>query len=266
MQTITRATAGAAARACAGGDRPAEHSVPARALLLTRASGRTTIARGLYERQRCRWLRVRGRDGRVRRSGGLQRDHGCIRRCIRDSGASALRGVGAPGARRAWTADQVDRRRSDVRICRPGNRPSGARTSASGLPSRTADSADEDRPSPRPRPPQSERPLRLDGQHCSAHRRVRVSRADVGHPANCRHCRCIRNCCEGHGEGGATIDCGPRAASFDRVCADLRSRLDRSCVQDARASGGIPQNRADGPMVLFRALRRSIPTFTGDLR
>ncbi len=131
-----------------------------------------------HERQHGRRFRVRGRDRRVRRSGGLQRDHGRLWRCVGHRDPRALRGVGAPGPRRARAADQVDRRRGDVRIPRPGNRASGARTPASGVPIRATDSADQDRAQPRPGTPQGERSLwsrRSTSRHASPRWRLRGS-------------------------------------------------------------------------------------------
>ena len=96
----------APARKC--DDKRAEQAVAAENRRLTRTTDPTTISYG-YGRQRCRRLRVWRRDRRVRRFGGLQRDNRCLWRCIGNSGAWALRGVGARGARRARAADQVDR-------------------------------------------------------------------------------------------------------------------------------------------------------------
>ncbi len=96
----------APARKC--DDKRAEQAVAAENRRLTRTTDPTTISYG-YGRQRCRRLRVWRRDRRVRRFGGLQRDNRCLWRCVGNSGAWALRGVGARGARRARAADQVDR-------------------------------------------------------------------------------------------------------------------------------------------------------------
>ena len=179
--------------------------------------------------------RAEARDRRVRRSGGLQRDHGRLWRCVGHRDTRALRGVGARGRRRVRAADQVDRRRGDVRIPRPGHRASGARTPASGVPIRATDSADEDRAQPRPGAPPGERSLWHDGQRRGTHRGVGVSGAVAGDPGRRRHCGRIRNRRAGHREGRAAIDRRTRSALCHRTGAGIRSRVDRSGVQDARS-------------------------------
>ena len=213
---------------------------------LTLTPGPTTIGHEC-KRQPCRRLRVRGRDRRVRRPRGLQRDNGRLRRCVGHRGARALRGAGARGPGRARAADQVDRRRGDVRVPRSGDRPADAGTPASGVPRRAVDSADPDRAQPRPGAAPGERPLRLDRQRRGTRRRAGVGGAGAGDPAGRRRRRGVGNRRAGPREGGAAIDRGRRAAVRHRAGAGLRSRLDRSGVQDARALCGVPQSSPTGP-------------------
>ena len=129
-----------------------------------------------------------------------------------------------------------------------------------------SDSVDEDGLEPRPGASPDERPVRLDCECRSAHRGSRVARANAGDPTGSRCREGIWNRCRGDGQGQVAIDCRSRASLLNCPRACVRPRVDRSRVQDARASRGISQSGAHGALVLLGTLRRCVSALTGDLR